>query len=145
MGKSTSYHLSCLTAWDRHAFNVLLDLKDNKWTVRSFTQLPDGVEPQITPEELNQADEAVRKDANVIKFAAEVGIDASQISADGWSIGYDNRFGKKRRLQQCMVFARFGPHENLYAHPLDFFPVLDSNTFEGMQKRIEGVGELTRL
>jgi len=128
---------------DRYAFNVLLDLEDNNWTVRTFSQLPDGVEPQITPEELNQADEAVRRDANVIKFAAEVGVIASQIYADGWSIGYDDRFGKERRLQQCMVFARYGPHENLYAHPLDFFPVLDSNTFEGMQWQIESLCELT--
>jgi primary-amine oxidase len=139
MGKLTPCHLSCLTGCDRHAFNVLLDLENNVWTVQTFIQLPDGVQPQITPEELNQADEAVRRDANVIKLAAEVGITASQIRADGWSIGYDDRFGKKRRLQQCLVFARFGPHENLYAHPLDFFPVLDSNTFEGMQRRIESL------
>jgi Cu2+-containing amine oxidase len=95
MGKSTSCHLSRLTECGRHAFNVLLDLEDNNWTIRTFIQLPDGVEPQITPEELNQADEAVRRDANVIKFAAEVGVTASQIRADGWSIGYDDRFGKE--------------------------------------------------
>ena len=124
---------------------MLLDLEDNEWTIRTFAQLPDGVEPQITPEELNQADEAVRRDPNVINFAAEVGVAASQIRADGWSIGYDNRFGRNRRLQQCMVFARFGPHENLYAHPLDFFPVLDSNTFEGMQRQIEPRRELMHL
>lgn len=144
MGEFTSCHSSYLTAWDRHAFNVLLDLNGNEWTIRAFTQLPDGVEPQITPEELNQADAAVRRDANVIKFAAEVGVDASQIRADGWSIGYDNRFGR-RRLQQCLVFARFGDHENLYAHPLDFFPVLDSNTFEGMRRRGEPLRALTCL
>lgn len=128
---------------DRYTFNVLLDFEDNNWTVRTFIQLPEGVQPQITPEELNRADEAVRKDPNVIKFAAEVGVTASQIRADGWSIGYDDRFEKKRRLQQCMVFACFGPHENLYAHPLDFFPVLDSNTFKGMQRQIESLCELT--
>ena len=120
----------CVTC-DRNAFNVLLDFTDNKWSIRTFIRLPDGVEPQMTPEELNQADEAVRRDPTVIKLAAQVGVSPSQIRADGWSIGYDNRFGKKRRLQQCMVFARFGPHENLYAHPFDFFPILDSNTFEG--------------
>jgi primary-amine oxidase len=134
-----------LTECDRNAFNVLLDLMDHRWTIRTFSQLPDGVEPQITPEELNQADEAVRKDATIIKLAAEVGVTASQIHADGWSIGYDDRFGKKTRLQQCLVFARFGPHENLYAHPLDFFPVLDSNTFEGMQRQIESLCQLTCL
>jgi len=132
MGKPASCQWFCLTGYARHAFNVTLDLEDNMWTIRTFIQLPDGVEPQITPEELNAADQAVREDANVIRLAAEVGVAASEIRADGWSIGYDDRFGKKRRLQQCMVFACFGPHENLYAHPLDFFPILDSNTYEGM-------------
>lgn len=28
------------------------------------------------------------------------------------------------------MYARFGEHENLYAHPLDFLPVVDSNTNE---------------
>jgi primary-amine oxidase len=58
------------------------------------------------------------------------GVTAEQLHADGWSIGYDERFPSERRLQQCLLFARYEPNENLYAHPLDFFPVLDSNTFE---------------
>lgn len=58
------------------------------------------------------------------------GVTAEQLHADGWSIGFDDRFEPHRRLQQCLLFARYEPHENLYAHPLDFFPVLDSNTME---------------
>lgn len=74
-----------------------------------------------------------------------VGILPEQIYADGWAIGYDDRFPKSTRLQQAFVFARFSEHENLYAHPLvspfyliplkllsyfsslqDFIPVIDS-------------------
>ena len=32
--------------------------------------------------------------------------------------GYDDRFPKKNRIQQAIVFARYGEHDNLYAHPL---------------------------
>lgn len=45
------------------------------------------------------------------------GLLPEQISCDGWSIGYDARFDKKLRLQQCLLFARFDEHSNLYAHP----------------------------
>ncbi|KAG9094532.1 hypothetical protein FRC06_010717, partial [Ceratobasidium sp. 370] len=36
--------------------------------------------------------------------------------------------GQKLRLQQCLMFARFGEDENIYAHPLDFIPIIDSNS-----------------
>ncbi|CAG8744786.1 273_t:CDS:2, partial [Acaulospora colombiana] len=39
-------------------------------------------------------------------------------------------FPSHKRLQQCLLFARYKPHDNFYADPLDFSPVLDSNTFE---------------
>jgi hypothetical protein len=41
--------------------------------VDNYERLPDGVHPQITPEELDQADEAVRRDKKVIELAAEIG------------------------------------------------------------------------
>ncbi|KAF9017380.1 hypothetical protein BDZ89DRAFT_1213902, partial [Hymenopellis radicata] len=31
---------------------------------------------------------------------------------------------------QALVFARFSEHENLYAHPMDFVPVIDANADE---------------
>lgn len=46
------------------------------------------------------------------------GIEPHQIAADGWAVGYDDRFPKHQRLQQALLFARFSEHENLYAHPL---------------------------
>lgn len=41
----------------------------------------------------------------------------------GWCIGIDERF-PDRRLQQCFLFTRLRPEDNLYAHPLDFIPVI---------------------
>lgn len=75
------------------------------------------------------------------------GVTPEQLHADGWSIGYDERFPQSRRIQQCLLFARLDQDENFYAHPLDLcvirgahgsyllivsysFPVLDSNTFQ---------------
>jgi primary-amine oxidase len=80
-------------------------------------------------------------------FLPWIGVDPDQIYADGWAIGYDDRFPKNRRVQQAFLFARFSEHENLYAHPMvctplshlitswywhnqDFIPVLDANALE---------------
>lgn len=86
-----------------------------------------------------QADEVIRADPRVIELAAEVGasflpllpstrsrssasdfftgIKPEQLYADGWAIGYDDRFDKSLRLQQCLLYARLGKHDHLYAHP----------------------------
>ena len=61
-------------------------------------------------------------------LTAPAGIEPEQLRADGWAIGYDERFPAKQRIQQALLFARLGPHENLYTHPLDFVPVVDSIT-----------------
>ncbi|KAL7417323.1 copper amine oxidase [Mrakia frigida] len=102
--------------------------KVGDWMLESQKLLEEGLQPQISPEELDRAQGYVRADERVKALAAEVGLLPEQISCDGWSIGYDARFDKKLRLQQCLLFARFDEHSNLYAHPLDFFPVLDSNS-----------------
>lgn len=55
--------------------------------------------------------------------------------ADGWSIGYDQRFGKFKRLQQCFLYARYEPDSNYYAHPLDVRSLFPSSVLilsEGM-------------
>lgn len=46
------------------------------------------------------------------------------------------------------MYARFGEHENLYAHPLDFLPVVDANTNEVLHidfppHRAPGTGKLS--
>ncbi|PBK76288.1 hypothetical protein ARMSODRAFT_969032 [Armillaria solidipes] len=46
------------------------------------------------------------------------GVLPEQIVCDGWSIGYDDRFPQKRRIQQASISARLSEHGNLYAHSL---------------------------
>ncbi|KAG9123675.1 hypothetical protein FRC07_014312 [Ceratobasidium sp. 392] len=110
-------------------FSWLLHLtfKGEKWTVDTAEKLPEGRMAQLTVYELIEAEEIVRADERVRKLAADVGVQPHQIFADGWSLGYDDRFPEKLRLQQCLMFAQFGEDENIYAHPLDFIPIIDSN------------------
>lgn len=117
------------------------DAKLGDWVVESSLVLEEGVQSQLSPEELEQAEQHVRADERVRALAAEIGESSGlgsasalserllkfppswpgllpeQISCDGWSIGYDTRFDKRLRLQQCLLFARFSEHSNLYAHP----------------------------
>ncbi|TFY63045.1 hypothetical protein EVJ58_g3471 [Rhodofomes roseus] len=108
------------------SYNTVLSLKDGKWEVDTVEKLPEGVQPQISVEELLLCEKIIREDKKVQKLAADVGITPEQLHADGWAIGYDDRFPKKARIQQALLFARFSKHDNLYAHPMDFIPVVDS-------------------
>ncbi|KAG7090033.1 hypothetical protein E1B28_011653 [Marasmius oreades] len=112
------------------AYNVIAALKGDKWQVETFEPLPEGSQPQISPEELIEAEVIVRENKRVQELAKAVGVEPHQICCDGWAIGYDERFPHSSRVQQGLVFARFSRHDNLYAHPLDFIPVIDTNTRE---------------
>lgn len=104
------------------------------WVLDKLDLLPEGVQPQITVDELIACEDIVRNDPTVQKLAKEVGtyvgtnitnlsllpsgIEPHQICCDGWTIGQDVRFPEARRIQQALVFARLYDHDNLYAHPL---------------------------
>ncbi|KAK7464255.1 peroxisomal copper amine oxidase [Stygiomarasmius scandens] len=110
-------------------YNVYLSLDTAQgiWTVDTLKPLPSGVQPQISVEELIAAERIVKADPTVRRLAAEVGVKPHEIYCDGWSIGFDDRFPQARRVQQGLVFARFSEHDNLYAHPMDFVPIVDAN------------------
>ncbi|KDQ52495.1 hypothetical protein JAAARDRAFT_198143 [Jaapia argillacea MUCL 33604] len=110
------------------AYVAIVTLNGAKWELESLEKLPEGTQPQISPEELLACEAVVRADPRVQALAREVGVEPHQIFADGWAIGYDERFPKKQRIQQALLFARFSQHDNLYAHPMDFIPVVDANT-----------------
>ncbi|KAJ3531319.1 hypothetical protein NM688_g7592 [Phlebia brevispora] len=101
-----------------NAYNVILALKEGDWTVETLEKLPEGVQPQISVEELLLCEDIIRADERVIKLAKAVGIEPHQLFADGWAIGYDDRFPAKQRIQQALLFARLSQHDNLYAHPM---------------------------
>ncbi|KAI0710687.1 peroxisomal copper amine oxidase [Earliella scabrosa] len=108
------------------AYNTIVSLHGQDWVVDTLEKLPEGVQPQISVEELLLCEEIIRADERVIKLAGEVGVKPEQLHADGWAIGFDARFPPNKRVQQALMFARWDRHENLYAHPLDFIPVVDS-------------------
>ncbi|PWN22731.1 peroxisomal copper amine oxidase [Microstroma glucosiphilum] len=110
------------------AYEILTTI-DNGVSIDNVEKLAEGVQPSLTAEELCLAEEMCRKDQRVLKAAADVGVSAEQLYCDGWSIGWDSRW-PGRRLQNCIAYARYGKDEHLYAHPLDFMPVLDCNTGE---------------
>ncbi|KAI0795895.1 peroxisomal copper amine oxidase [Abortiporus biennis] len=110
------------------SYNSVLAFKEGQWEVQKLTKLPDGVQPQISVEELLLCEDIIRADERVVKLAKDVGVEPHQLFADGWAIGYDARFPKQQRIQQAIMFARYSQHDNLYAHPMDFLPVIDSIT-----------------
>ncbi|KAF9479418.1 hypothetical protein BDN70DRAFT_878797 [Pholiota conissans] len=112
-------------------YNATLILNHNgEWEMETITLLPEEYHPQISPEELLACEEVVKNDPVIQKLAKEVGVEPHQIFCDGWSIGYDDRFPQRRRVQQALVYARFSEHDNLYAHPMDFIPIVDVNKKE---------------
>ncbi|KAG6834338.1 hypothetical protein H0H93_010359, partial [Arthromyces matolae] len=113
-----------------NSYNAVLSYLGSKWTIDTFEKLPEVLHSQISVEELVAAEKVVQQSPLVQKLAAEVGVAPHQITCDGWSIGYDERFPQHRRVQQALAYARFSEHDNLYAHPLDFIPVLDANVEE---------------
>ena len=57
----------------RNAYNTVVSLKDGRWEVDAIEQLPEGVQPQISVEELLLCEDIIRKDERVVKLAADVG------------------------------------------------------------------------
>ncbi len=45
-----------------------------------------------------------------------------------WTIGFDERFGNKVRLQQALMYYRPHPDDNQYTYPLDFTPIFNADT-----------------
>jgi primary-amine oxidase len=94
-------------------------------------ELTEGVQPLITMEDLQVVESVVRKDPGVIEQCGLIGIpaeDMHKVYCDPWTIGYDERFGSKVRLQQALMYYR--PHEDdsQYTYPLDFCPIFNADT-----------------
>ena len=49
------------------------EIKDGKATIDSFEEMPEGIQPAITMQELVESEEVVRNDPEVIRLCAEVG------------------------------------------------------------------------
>ena len=107
-------------------YEIVINLTAQK--VESFVNRK-GVMPTITLEDLQATEDIVRADPRVIKLCADIGIDdMSKVYCDAWTIGFDERWGTKHRLQQALMYYRVSEHDNQYAHPLDFCPIVDTQT-----------------
>lgn len=90
----------------------------------------DGVQPILTPNDLQNTEEIVRTDPNVIRQCEISGIpkeEMKNVYCDAWTIGYDERWGASRRLQQALMYWRSDEDDSHYSHPLDFCPIVDMN------------------
>lgn len=102
--------------------------------IRSLTvvqsKATDGVQPILTPGDLQDTEDIVRNDPNVIKQCEISGLtkaDMKNVYCDAWTIGYDERWGASRRLQQALMYWRSDEDDSHYSHPLDFCPIVDMN------------------
>ena len=109
-------------------YDGLVDLEEGK--IISW-ELTEGVQPLITMEDLQVVESIVRQDPEVIKQCGLIGIpaeDMHKVYCDPWTIGYDERFGSKVRLQQALMYYRPHPDDSQYTYPLDFCPIYNADT-----------------
>ena len=111
-------------------YDGLVDLEEKK--IIKWEAL-EGVQPLITMEDLQIVEHVVRKDAKVIEQCGIIGIqpeDMHKVYCDPWTIGYDERFGNKVRLQQALMYYRPHIDDSQYTYPLDFCPIFDADKQE---------------
>lgn len=53
-----------------------------------------------------------------------------KVYCDAWTVGFDERFGSKTRLQQALMYYRPNVDNHQYAFPLDFTPLYDADKQE---------------
>jgi primary-amine oxidase len=127
-------------------YEGLVDLKEK--TLLKWETL-EGVQPLITMEDLQIVEHKVRIDERVIEQCEISGIPRSEMhkvycdrvyfaAEDGklsnicvaWTIGYDERFGNKIRLQQAFMYYRPSLDNSQYNYPFDFTPIFNADTQE---------------
>ena len=111
-------------------FDGLVDLDEGK--IIRWENTP-GVQPLITMEDLQVVEHVARVDEKVIEQCGLIGIsrdDMHKVYCDPWTIGYDERFGSKIRLQQGLMYYRPNTDDCQYTYPLDFTPIFNADTQE---------------
>ncbi|KAK5166117.1 peroxisomal copper amine oxidase [Saxophila tyrrhenica] len=109
-------------------FDGLVDLTEGRIVQWELTE---GVQPLITMEDLQIVETVARKDPKVIEQCGILGIppeEMHKVYCDPWTIGYDERFGSKVRLQQALMYYRPHPDDSQYTYPLDFCPIYNADT-----------------
>lgn len=86
-------------------------------------------QPILTVEDLVWTESVIRTDPSVIEQCGIVGIppeDMHKVYCEPWTIGYDERWGSGKRLQQALMYYRHDEDDSQYSHPLDFCPIVDT-------------------
>lgn len=94
------------------------------------SKLLEGHQPILTPADLQRTEEIIRADPEVQRQCELSGIpksDMHKVYCDAWTIGYDERWGASKRLQQALMYWRSDEDDSHYSHPLDFCPIVDMN------------------
>jgi primary-amine oxidase len=94
------------------------------------TRTCNNSQPILSPADLVLTEQIIRNDKNVIQQCELSGVPASEMKnvfCDAWAIGYDERWGASRRLQQAIMYWRSEEDDSQYSHPLDFCPIIDMN------------------
>lgn len=127
-----------------NAVEVIANLTTAK--VEAWKEVQD-VCPTLTLEDLDVTERVCRSHPEVVKVCREIGItDMSKVFIDAWAIGFDDRWGRDRRLQQGIAYYRNSALDNQYAHPLDFTVVVDTEREELLSVDIRRVnGERTAV
>ncbi|KAK6066283.1 primary-amine oxidase [Seiridium cupressi] len=152
----TAFKSGQTSTLDRRAFAIVIEKSSGKVAevVVNFTnakvddwKVLDDVAPTLTLEDLDVCERICRTDERVVKVCREIGItDMSKVFLDAWAIGFDNRWGMDRRLQQGLAYYRDSVSDNQYAHPLDFSVVLDTDKEEVLAVDVRLVnGERTQV
>ncbi|KAE8356089.1 copper amine oxidase [Aspergillus coremiiformis] len=141
---------------DRRAFSIVIDRESGKIAeavinlttskVEEWTDLKDLM-PILTLEDLDIVERIAREDPRVIEACKDIGItDMSMVYFDAWAIGFEERWGLERRLQQGLAYYRTSELDNQYAHPLDFVVIVDTEREEILSVDIRYVnGERTAV
>ncbi|KAJ3492182.1 hypothetical protein NLG97_g5457 [Lecanicillium saksenae] len=120
----------CVIAPGGKVADGLVDLADKAIVQWNWVS---GKQPIITMEELQAVEHVVRVDAKVIEQCEISGIardEMHKVYCDPWTIGYDERFGSDRRLQQALMYFRPNLDDCQYQFPLDFCPIYDADKGE---------------
>lgn len=95
-----------------------------------YSTVSSSVQPILTVEDLGAVEDIMRKDPNVIEQCRISGVAESEmhkVYCDPWTIGYDERWGSSKRLQQALMYYRDDEDDSQYSHPFDFCPIFDAN------------------
>ncbi|KAI5283913.1 hypothetical protein KEM54_001735 [Ascosphaera aggregata] len=109
-------------------FDAIVDLGNSR--IELWIEL-ENEQPILSGQETRHIEFVARTDPKIIEQCGIVGIppeDMHKVYIDGqlgWTIGYDERFGSKTRLQQALMYYRPHVDDCQYTYPLDFCPLYD--------------------